>query len=482
MRPRNQGAMEPAALVQGLSLRHPTKDWPLFRLKEVVGLPDDRRVVAEILSPTELRECVVLEGGKVVKTLVITDEEETVRPGQMLVFKFLNQENDLCIQFDFSTLFVAPPKKEKKTVRIEAAEEAPVSLLWMVVLFCNQAIANFQCAKGLTLGRGAMGAYIPDQMAGISRKMLTVTWSKKNCVGIRIETDKFVFAVDNGGDFLCTGSTCMLRRGETLSCYAIQRDENGFPMQCLDSVPLMQFTLEAAKERDDAYDHEQLDEPEDMPELDYATDNGEDKGIVTRDAYNGLTARRMSSLNVIVRRLLGSQIRSNFREEVPEVSDDENALDLPPPEVIEKLQDACDKNKVPKACLMKIDSVLTEYAKEDRMLRLSKQKLDELEKNKTLFLEKATEVENRYKKIHGADYRFEYIIKNTNHRRGAVPLSQVTTRFVDGGATRCVQVDSDGEEQIRRRPRDDSDADDEAEETKKPKRGRRVLVDSDSDE
>ena len=453
------GGKTELVLLEGLSFYHGTA--LLFRLNGV----GPAGVTVDLFSAAQCH--LVYEDG-VEKYVTVKDEEETVCSGQQLKFTF--PDDQVTIEFDFSSAFIAPPKvkkekkpkkpaapskkekKPKKTVRMAADAKASVSMaLWMIVMFSNGRLVNLMCAAGRLIGREMLGAFFPDQMAGISKQMVSIVWAKETCVKVKVETDKFFFAVDRGDGVLdevyCEGDEFVLRRRHTLLCYGIKRDRDGYCIRILDKTAIMRFKLTTSDKKDDEYDLVELDDHEDRPEMGYDTDIGEDllredDNEDVKKTYDGLSAPKMITLNGIIREMLGSQISSNFTEEVPVVRGDGGALDEVPDQSIEKLKNAQATNKKPGDCVKQLDTMINVFSTTNKSIYNAKLQHDRLQNNKNEFLRIARDLEARYKEKHGLDYTFEHIIPTKQPTRRGVPrLDDVTTRFVEEG-----EYVSDGED------------------------------------
>ena len=453
------GGKTEQVLLEGLSFYHGTA--LLFRLNGV----GPAGVTVDLFSAAQCH--LVYEDG-MEKYVTVKDEEETVCSGQQLKFTF--PDDQVTIEFDFATAFVAPPKvkkekkpkkpaapskkekKPKKTVRMAADAKASVGMaLWMIVMFSNGRLVNLMCAAGRLIGREMLGAFFPDQMAGISKQMVSIVWAKETCVKVKVETDKFFFAVDRGDGVLdevyCEGDEFVLRRRHTLLCYGIKRDRDGYCIRVLDKTAIMRFKVTTSDEKDDEYDLVELDDHEDRPEMGYDTDIGEDllredDNKDVKKTYDGLSAPKMITLNGIIREMLGSQISSNFTEEVPVVRGDGGALDEVPDQSMEKLKNAQATNKKPGDCVKQLGTMMRVYSTNNKSLYNAMLLHDRLENDKKEFLRIAKGFEDKYREKHGLDYTFEHVINTKQPTRRGVPrLDDVTTRFVEEG-----EYVSDGED------------------------------------
>ena len=454
---------------------------PLARIGRVTS---DAGVHLELpTSPAVLTRHHVDADG-VTKDVVL--EEIVLCENQSMVFTFADEQ--VTMKPDFSTIFIAPPKvkKEKKTVTLPDDKKRKRDDLaaWMTILFCHGQFVNLLCAAGREIGREILGAYFPQQMVGISKNMLSIKSAGGDRVKVKIETDKYFFAMDRGNGVLdrlyTQGDKFVLKRGQTLLCFGIVRDADGYCVQIQDESAIMCFEIRSSAEKDDEHDLVELDEQEEeKPEADYDTDIGEDllradDNKDTKRTFDGLTAPKMITLNSIICEMLGSQIRSNFTEEIPVVRGDGGALEVASENNVEKMKRAQATNTKPASGVKKVDSVLKVFGRSNPTLLRAKSNHDELEKNQALFLRTAEKFQANYREKHGADYEFVHIIKTAQPTRRGVPrLSDVNTRFVD--------EDEDLSEEDICSSSEASEEEEDSEEDIIPKKKARRCVPNDSD-
>ena len=432
-------------LPQGRSFRY--KDEILFRLDTVTK--------DEGLEVDLFKTCHLVYADGLEKYVTVKDEKETVCEGQKLVFTF--EDDQVTVGFDFSTIIIVPPKEKKprapkKTVSIYIPSESadpvddeeevgkkrkrkdawatPDAAVWLTMMFCTGQLMNLLCAAGRVIGRDILGAFCPDHAKGISKAMISITKAGEDRVRIRVETDKYSFALVYGNGKMSKrykeGNTFVLQHGQAVVCFPLVKD-------VAKEKELIRFSITKSCEKNDDHDLEELGDHEGRPEMtDCDTDVGEemlrrDDNVDTKKVYDGLSAPKLIAITSIVREMLGSQIKLNG--EIPDVRGDGEALDKVPAESVAMMQKAYETNKKPAECVKKIKSMIRTFASTSKTVKREYDQHESLTPEE--FLRIGLDLEKNYKAKHGEHYNFTYIIKNTETTRRDVPrVKDIKARFV----------------------------------------------------